>query len=173
MLLGPRAFTAVDVPTSPAGGGGGGCTPSRLRSPPMIFWGGPEMRIGGARSPGFPVYMNLLVNGLTGPVATAWRWFKRTAAVSLLCYRQWSRSCGVCCGALADARVPPPPPPRDASGGKGPQRRPQRRLGRRLEEVAKAVGGGYCRLQMPLKRARRHLWVPCLSQNGTYGLVGH
>ena len=24
---------------------------------------------------------------------------------------------------------------------------------RRLEEVAKAVGGGYCRLQMPLKLA--------------------
>ena len=38
---------------------------------------------------------------------------------------------------------------RDASEGKGPQRR----LGRRLEEVAKAVGGGYCRLQMPLKPA--------------------
>ena len=49
-------------------------------------------------------------------------------------------------------RIPehPPPPPRDASEGKGPRRRPQRRLGRRLEEVAKAVGGGYCRLQMPL-----------------------
>ena len=31
--------------------------------------------------------------------------------------------------------------PRDASEGKGPQRRPQQRLGRRLEEVAKAVGG--------------------------------
>ena len=30
---------------------------------------------------------------------------------------------------------------------------PQRRLGRRLEEVAKAVGGGYCRLQMPLRLA--------------------
>ena len=30
---------------------------------------------------------------------------------------------------------------------------PQRRLGRRLEEVAKAVGGGYCRLQVPLKLA--------------------
>ena len=29
----------------------------------------------------------------------------------------------------------------------------QRRLGRRLEEVAKAVGGGYCRLQMPLRPA--------------------
>ena len=27
------------------------------------------------------------------------------------------------------------------------------RLGRRLEEVAKAVGGGYCRLQMPLRLA--------------------
>ena len=37
-------------------------------------------------------------------------------------------------------------------GGEGCIRRkgPQRRLGRRLEEVAKAVGGGYCRLQMPL-----------------------
>ena len=30
---------------------------------------------------------------------------------------------------------------------------PQRRLGRRLEEVAQAVGGGYCRLQMPLRLA--------------------
>ena len=39
---------------------------------------------------------------------------------------------------------------RDAFEGKGPQRRPQKRLDRRLEEVAKAVGGGYCRLQMPL-----------------------
>ena len=37
--------------------------------------------------------------------------------------------------------------------GKGPQRRPQERLDRQLEEVAKAVGGGYCRLQMPLKLA--------------------
>ena len=35
--------------------------------------------------------------------------------------------------------------------GKGPRRRPQRRLDRRLEEVAKAVGVGYCRLRMPLK----------------------
>ena len=42
---------------------------------------------------------------------------------------------------------------RDASEGEGPQRPPQRRLGRRLEEVAKAVGGGYCRLQMPLRLA--------------------
>ena len=41
----------------------------------------------------------------------------------------------------------------DALEGKGRQRRPQRRLGRRLEEVAKAVGGGYCRLQMPLSLA--------------------
>ena len=42
---------------------------------------------------------------------------------------------------------------RDALEGKGPLRRPQQRLGRRLEEVAKAVGGGYCRLQTPLKLA--------------------
>ena len=38
---------------------------------------------------------------------------------------------------------------RGATRGK----QPQRRLDRRLEEVAKAVGGGYCRLQMPLKLA--------------------
>ena len=38
---------------------------------------------------------------------------------------------------------------RDALEGKGPQRR----LGRRLEEVAKAVVGGYCRLQMPFSLA--------------------
>ena len=36
---------------------------------------------------------------------------------------------------------------------KAPQRRPQKRFDRRLEEVAKAVGGGHCRLQMPLKPA--------------------
>ena len=45
-----------------------------------------------------------------------------------------------------------PPPPRDALEGKGPWRWPQKRLDRRLEEVAKAVWGGYCRLQMPLKQ---------------------
>ena len=44
-------------------------------------------------------------------------------------------------------------PPRDAIEGKGPQRRPQKRLNGRLEEVAKAVGGGYCRLHMLLKLA--------------------
>ena len=46
-----------------------------------------------------------------------------------------------------------PPRPRDASEGKGPYRWPQQRLYRRLEEVAKAVGSGYCWLQMPLKLA--------------------
>ena len=44
------------------------------------------------------------------------------------------------------------PGSRDALEGKGPQRPPQRRLDR-LEEVAEAVGGGYCRLQMPLRLA--------------------
>ena len=42
---------------------------------------------------------------------------------------------------------------RDALEGKGPQRRPQKRLDRRLEGFAKAVGGGYCRLQMLLRLA--------------------
>ena len=39
---------------------------------------------------------------------------------------------------------------RVALEGKGLHRRPQQRLDRRLEEVAQAVGGGCCRLQMPL-----------------------
>ena len=37
--------------------------------------------------------------------------------------------------------------------GGGGSEAAQKRLGRRLEEVAEAVGGGYCRLQMPLKLA--------------------
>ena len=41
----------------------------------------------------------------------------------------------------------------DALEGKGPHTCPQRRLDRRLEEVAQAVGDGYCRLQMPLTLA--------------------
>ena len=41
----------------------------------------------------------------------------------------------------------------DALEGKGPRRRPRRRLGRQLEAVAEAVGGRYCRLQMPLRLA--------------------
>ena len=48
-------------------------------------------------------------------------------------------------------------------GGIRRERRPQGRSGRRLEEVAEAVGGGYCRLQMPLKLA--------LGVRGT--VVGH
>ena len=42
---------------------------------------------------------------------------------------------------------------RDALEGMAHRRRHQKRLDRRLEEVAKAVGGGYCRLQMPLTLA--------------------
>ena len=44
-------------------------------------------------------------------------------------------------------------PPREVLEGKGSERRPQQRLDRRLKEVAEAVGGGYCRLQIPLKLA--------------------
>ena len=43
--------------------------------------------------------------------------------------------------------------------GKGPQRWPHRRLDTRLEEVAKAVGGGYCRLPMSLKLALASGWT--------------
>ena len=49
--------------------------------------------------------------------------------------------------------------PRDALEGKRPQRRPQKQLGRRLEEAVKAVGGGYCRLPMPLKLALGGQWL--------------
>ena len=55
---------------------------------------------------------------------------------------------------------------RDAAEGKGPQRWPQRRLGRRLEEVAKAVGGGYCRIQMPLKLALGVRETACCTTRG-------
>ena len=51
------------------------------------------------------------------------------------------------------ATAPPPPPKESIRGREGPQRRPQKPLDRRLEEVAKAVRGGYCRLPMPLKLA--------------------
>ena len=45
----------------------------------------------------------------------------------------------------------------------GTQRRPRRRLDRRLEEVAEAIGGGCCRLQLP--------WKPALGVTGT--VAGH
>ena len=44
-------------------------------------------------------------------------------------------------------------PDRDALERKGIQRLPHKRLSRRLEEFATAVGGGYHRLQMPLRLA--------------------
>ena len=56
-------------------------------------------------------------------------------------------------GTDKEAAVHPPSPPRDALEGKGPQGRPQEQLSRRLEAVAKAVVGDYCRLQMPLSLA--------------------
>ena len=46
-----------------------------------------------------------------------------------------------------------PPHPRGALEVKGSHRGLRNRLGRRLEEVAKAVGGGYCRLQIPFSLA--------------------
>ena len=49
--------------------------------------------------------------------------------------------------------APCEPPPKGVLEGKAPQRRPQERFNRRLQEVAKAVGGGYCWVQTPLKLA--------------------
>ena len=53
--------------------------------------------------------------------------------------------------------------PSGGGGGQGCRREgaseaAQRWLDRPLEEVAKAVGGGYCRLQMPLKLALGVTW---------------
>ena len=66
-------------------------------------------------------------------------------------------------------------PGRDALEGKGPQRQPQKPLDRPPKEVAKAVGGGYCRLQMPLTPAllsgRQWLgigWAPCTRRGAGY-----
>ena len=69
-------------------------------------------------------------------------------------------------------------PPGRSTAAYGPaqgrQRRLRKRLGRRLEEVAKAVGGCYCRLQMPLRLAvavretvARHS-LGALEGKGTY-----
>ena len=56
-------------------------------------------------------------------------------------------------GQVEERRLHPTPPGMDALEGKGRRRPPQKRLFRRLQEVAKVVGGGYCRLQMPLSLA--------------------
>ena len=77
----------------------------------------------------------------------------RTAGVPEYIYIYWFSV-----GGSQDAVGVVNPPP--GMHQKGTQRRPQRRSGRRLEEVA---GGGYCRLQMPLK--------PALGVSGT--VAGH
>ena len=63
---------------------------------------------------------------------------------------------------------------RDVLEGKGPQRRPRRRFDGGLEKVAKAVGGGYCQLQMPLKRALAVrgtvAWVACATRGPSTGI---
>ena len=45
--------------------------------------------------------------------------------------------------------------PRDAFAAQGPQRRPQEAVRQAVGgAVSKSVGGGYCRLQMPVRLAR-------------------
>ena len=48
---------------------------------------------------------------------------------------------------------PPPPPPEGCIRRAGASEAAPEALGWRLEEVAEAVGGGYCRFQMPLRLA--------------------
>ena len=58
------------------------------------------------------------------------------------------------------------PAARDALERKGPQRWPRKLVDRRFEEVSKAVGGDYCRLQMPLASGRQWLgigWAPWMG----------
>ena len=50
------------------------------------------------------------------------------------------------CGMRTCVRQPRCPPVRDAFEGKAPQRQPQKPWDGRLEGIAEAVGGGYCRL---------------------------
>ena len=120
-------------PCGPPGGPGGTAWPSRLESRrgqalPVLIPDAqaPDTRRLGHTGQG-PSHVAVLVGG----------------ALRLLCYSSAERL-SISRGAGGGG---------DASEGKGPQRRPQQRLGRRLEEVAEAVGGGYCRLRMPLRLA--------------------
>ena len=61
---------------------------------------------------------------------------------------------------------------RDAVEGKGPRRPPQRRSDRRLEEVAEAVGGGFCRLKIAIEAGTWRLpwligWAPWKGGGGS------
>ena len=62
---------------------------------------------------------------------------------------------------------------RDALEGKGPRARSQKQSDGRLEEVAEAVGGGYCRLQMPLKLALAIKETVARHRLGTLGGGGY
>ena len=70
-----------------------------------------------------------------------------------MCRSRVNREAALACADPLTHAVPSGGSGRAALEGKGPQRRAQKRLDKRLEEVTKAVGGGYCRLQMPLRLA--------------------
>ena len=72
--------------------------------------------------------------------------------------------------------LPCGPGPRDVLDGQGPWRRLRTPSGRRLEASTKAVGGGHCRLQMPLglavvvrARAAWHRLGPWSGGGGGFG----
>ena len=116
-----------DVPALVLGLGQGG----RLKN-----WGGARSRV---RRVGSGLVLGFRCAGVRAAMAGC------TAAVTSTCaaWRRWGGARGQYTG---------------EGGGvnfrtKSNSRRPQRRLDRRLEGVAQAVGGGYCRLHMPLRLA--------------------
>ena len=76
-------------------------------------------------------------------------WHSHASPPNALVFGSLSGAWHVRSHARGSSHHPPGPQGMAALEGK----RPQRRLDRRLEEVAKRVGGSYCRLQMPLNPA--------------------
>ena len=109
------------------------CRPPR---PPSVLVGWGRRMCGALRS---PLAGNAAGEGLT-----------ETETVGGCC-----SGCAACGGGGGGLEQSPSrgPVPSDAFEGKGPQRRPQKQLDRRLVEVSEAVGDGNCRLHMPLKLA--------------------
>ena len=121
-----------------------------VRGEPGVGVGAVASQCNTITQPGRCQHRSRLVSaGGTKMLSRRWRVSQEaSAAVGNYFGRCWAQVC---------------PGPMDASEWTAPPRPPRRRPDRRLEEVAKAVGGGYRRLQTPLKLA--------LSVRGT--VAGH
>ena len=99
------------------------------------------------------------------PCAVTANWRTARYGLTAVLWRRGGEGQGPGPGARTDVRSAHPPDLRHGgpvqmgsdqiapAGDALEEKVPQRRLGRRLEEVAEAVGGGYCRLRMPLRLA--------------------